>query len=100
MKRKIAIGTVIVATIAALVLFVHPVKVLSNESYKYQIFFTFTTTEVESFAPMSGGWRAYLDDTNYIWFSDGEYEYFPDDLPFGILWRLPWQKPYLRMGVS
>lgn len=100
MKRKITIGSVIVVVIVLAVLFVHPVKVLSNQDYKYKIFLTLTTTEVENFAPMSGGWRAYLNEEDYIWFSDGTYERAPDGTPFGVNWRWPWEKPILNMGVS
>lgn len=100
MKRKVTVTLVIVALIAAVVLFMHPVKVLSNESYRYQVFFTLTTTDVDSFAPLAGGWRAYLDDENYIWFSDGEYVPQPEGTPFGIKWGFPWQQPILNMGVS
>ena len=100
MKRKVAIGSVVIALLVAAILFVHPVKVLCIDSYKWQIFVNLTHTDVESFTPMSGGWRAYLDEENYIWFSDGEYQYEKEGLPFGIKWTMPWQKPILKMGVS
>ena len=98
MKTKVTIGSIVVA-IALAILFLHPVKVLSNQSYRYRVFVTLTTTKVESFVPMSGGWRAYLNDDDYVWFGAESYEYV-EAKPFGIKWGFPWQKPTLQMGVS
>ena len=98
MKRNLFGWGGVVLVLAALVLLVHPVKVLSGDSYHYAIYITGTNTDVEMFSPTSGGWRAYLDEDNYIWFSGGSADVQSDGHPFGIHWNFFWQKPELRMG--
>ena len=97
-KTKVTIGSIIAVIILA-IMFIHPVKVLSNQSYRYRVFLTLSTTEVESFVPMSGGWRAYINEDEYLWFSNNSYEY-AEVKPFGVRWGFPWQKPTLQMGVK
>ncbi len=86
------------AIVAALVLLVHPVKVLSEDSYSYHIYITGTTTPMEALVPMSGGLRAYLDEDNYIWFSLGDYEQDDYATPFGVHWNFFWEKPTIQSG--
>ncbi len=98
MKKRIISGTTLLVLLVAAVLLLHPVKVLSGTSYRYQVFITGTIIPVEGFSPMSGGVRAYLDEENYIWFSSGTYLEDAEAAPFGIRWDFFWKEPVLQYG--
>lgn len=98
MKRKVISISTVVCILIALILFVHPVKVLSDTSYRYIITVSKTSTELESVVPMAGGVRCYINEDEYIWYSLGTYETVDTSEALFIKWGFPWENDIISRG--
>ena len=98
MKRHVAWLSIALVLLVLAIIFVHPVKVISDTQYHYTIKIAGTTTSLYGIADMAGGHRCYINETDYIWLGDGSYVEDFETGPISITWGFPWQTDTLNRG--
>lgn len=97
MKKVIAVF-VLMALVAAAVVFVHPTMVYSSTSYSYRLYFTWQQVELDGISDVSGGYRCYVDEDHYIHLSRAECVTVNEGSPIFVEFQFPWQPPILNRG--
>lgn len=97
MKKVVAFLTVVLVLVAA-ILFVHPVKVLSDDTSRYIVCISHVPLEIEGVADRMGGYQCYINDSEYIWVSYDAVEMEHKFPPMTITFKFPWQTPVINTG--
>ena len=100
MSKK-TIGSLVGALVVIIllcVMFLHPVNVLSDSSYRWSVKVTGIKYDIEGVGFASGGYRVYLTEEEYLWFSENAAELSADPGSY-IRWGLPWQLPKINAGA-
>lgn len=98
-KRGPIVALICLVFVAAVcVLMLHPVKVMSQTEVKYKLRITGIKYTLDTVSDSGGGYRVYLDEDSYAWYSYPSIETGNTGLPMYIKYGFPWQKPYLNLG--
>lgn len=100
MSKKVIGGIVgaVVVLLLLCVLLVHPVKVLSDSEYHWEVKVTGIKYSIEGVGFASGGYRVYLTEDNYLWFSENAVELAAGPGSY-IRWGFPWDTPKINAGA-
>lgn len=96
-KRLPVIGAICLLIFAFVVLFLlHPVTLIGSDTTRETILFGLST-KLEGVMEMSGGYRCYVNDSEYFWLPSEECEQTVGESPLAIHWRLG-KAPLLMRG--
>lgn len=99
-KKIFGVSLFLILLIGAGVMLIRPVKVFSHSEVKYIVHVAGIKYPIDAIADSKGGYRFYLDEDRYMWYSYGAIEEIRDEdaSEMYIKWEYPWRQPKVNVG--